>query len=202
VSRQPEHTAALNGVCLWYSRVGERVRLHKELKVLYRQGKAEPPRQQSYVDRVRLERLVPVSDHFLQDYMDIIKLARELIDNPKPALRNAIFSFDTTLGVSIFSLSRLCKDRKLRREAIDLLHRCPQREGWFDALVFAKISAWLMEKEEAQAVNGLIPDTARWRLIKHELGQYNQTVKLYCSRLVLEDGNSVRKLLPPVTIVL
>jgi hypothetical protein len=52
----------MTGVCRWYSRVVERVRLHKELKVSYRQGKAEPPRQQSYVDRVGLERLVP-DDH-------------------------------------------------------------------------------------------------------------------------------------------
>ena len=52
----------MTGVCRWYSRVVERVRLHKELKVSYRQDKAEPPRQQSYVDRVGLERLVP-DDH-------------------------------------------------------------------------------------------------------------------------------------------
>lgn len=45
-----------------YSRVVERVRLHKELKVSYRQDKAEPPRQQSYVDRAGLE-LLASDDH-------------------------------------------------------------------------------------------------------------------------------------------
>jgi hypothetical protein len=52
----------VNRVCRWCSRVVERVRLHKELKVSYRQDKAEPPRRQNYVDRVGLERLVP-DDH-------------------------------------------------------------------------------------------------------------------------------------------
>jgi hypothetical protein len=40
----------------------ERVRLHKEVKVSYRQNKVEPPRWQSYVDGLGLERLVP-ADH-------------------------------------------------------------------------------------------------------------------------------------------
>jgi hypothetical protein len=42
------------GICWWYSQVAERVRLHKELKVLYRQDKAEPPRQQSYSSGLRI----------------------------------------------------------------------------------------------------------------------------------------------------
>jgi hypothetical protein len=48
----------------------ERVRLHKELKVSYRKDKAEPPRQQSYVDQVGLERLVP------DDYSQVYAVAR------------------------------------------------------------------------------------------------------------------------------
>jgi hypothetical protein len=37
------------------------VRLHKEVKVSYRQDKAEPPRWQSYVDGVGLKWLVPTN---------------------------------------------------------------------------------------------------------------------------------------------
>lgn len=47
----------VTGVCRWYSRVVERVRLHEEPKVSYKEDKAEPPRQ-SYVDRVGLGWLV------------------------------------------------------------------------------------------------------------------------------------------------
>jgi UDP-glucose 4-epimerase len=59
---------------------------------------------------------------FLRDYIKVIELARELIDNSKITLRNAIFSFDITLGVSIFSLSRLYREPIVRRQAIELLH--------------------------------------------------------------------------------
>jgi hypothetical protein len=48
----------VNGVCRRYSRLVERVHIHKELKVSYRQDKAEPPRRQSYIDRVGLDWLV------------------------------------------------------------------------------------------------------------------------------------------------
>jgi hypothetical protein len=138
---------------------------------------------------------------FLRDYIKVIELARELIDNSKITLRNAIFSFDITLGVSIFSLSRLCREPAVRRQAIELLHQCPQREGWFDAMVFAKISTWLMNKEEEGKVRGHIPDIGRLRLIKHELGPYNRTAKLYYSRFIWKDGNAARELLPPFTII-
>jgi hypothetical protein len=53
-----------------YSRVVERVRLHKELKVSYRQDKAKPPRQQSYVDRAGSEPLA------LDDYSQVHAVAR------------------------------------------------------------------------------------------------------------------------------
>jgi hypothetical protein len=52
----------ITSVCRQYSRIVERVRLHKGVKVSYRQDKAEPPRWQSYVDGVGLKRLVP-ADH-------------------------------------------------------------------------------------------------------------------------------------------
>jgi hypothetical protein len=59
-----------------------------------------------------------------------------------------------------------------------------------------------MEKEEEGIINGHIPDTARLRLIKHELGSFNQTATLYCSQLVQKDGNTARELLSPVIITL
>jgi hypothetical protein len=44
----------VTGVHRLYSRVVARVRLYKELKVSYRQDKAEPAYRQSYVDGVSL----------------------------------------------------------------------------------------------------------------------------------------------------
>jgi hypothetical protein len=142
------------------------------------------------------------SDYFLLDYQKVIQLARELINDPKTTLKKAIFGFDIILSISIFSLSRLCREPEIRRQAINLLHRGPQRKGWFNSLVFAKASEWLMHWEEERMVNGFIPDTARLRLIKHELGPHERTAMLYCSQLVQKDGNTARELFGPVMIIL
>ena len=48
----------MTSACRQHSRVTERVRLRKEVRVLYGQDKAEPPRRQSYVNRAGLEWLV------------------------------------------------------------------------------------------------------------------------------------------------
>lgn len=141
------------------------------------------------------------SDAFLQDYMLIIKLGRELIDNSKATLRRAIFSFDMTLGVSIFSLTHLCREPRIRRQGIDLLLQYPQREGWFDTLIAAKISTWIMNEEEKGMVHGFIPDAARLRLVKHVPGPEKQKVEVHCSKLVWKDGKTGREMLPPVTIM-
>jgi hypothetical protein len=140
------------------------------------------------------------SDNFLQDYLLIIKLARELIDNSKTTLRKAIFNFDITLGTALFSLSHLCREPTVRRQGINLLAQWPQKEGWFDTLVAAKISTWLMNKEEEGMVNGFIPDAARLRLVKHDTGPEKRKVELHCSKLVWKDGKPAREMIPSVTI--
>lgn len=57
-----------------------------------------------------------------------------------------------------------------------------------------------MDKEERGMVNGHIPDSARLRLIKHELGPHKRTAELYYSQLIWKDGNAAREILPPVMI--
>ena len=132
------------------------------------------------------------TDTYLLDYKLINTLAHGLIT------RKANLNFDMTLGASIFTLSHYCRDPTVRRVAIDLLHQCPEGEGWFDTLVAAKISKWLMDKEEKGIVNGFIPDSARLRLIKHVPGQHKRTVDLYCLELG-KDGNARRGVLYTLT---
>ncbi len=129
------------------------------------------------------------TDSYLEEYMLVTTLAQELIT------KKANFIFDMTLGASIFSASHHCRNPKIRRLAIDLLHVCP-KEGWFNTVVAAKISKWLMDKEEGGNFGGYIPETARLRLIKHELGP--NKAELYCS--LWKDENT-REMLPHVTII-
>jgi hypothetical protein len=140
------------------------------------------------------------SDYFWPDYMHLLGLARELIDDSKTTQREAICNFDITLGISIFSLLYHCRVSEVRKQALNLLLQYPQREGWFDTQVSVKISTWLIDEEERGIVYGYIPEQARWRLIKHELGPDRRTVKLYCSRFVEKDGNATRELVLPIVI--
>lgn len=130
---------------------------------------------------------------YLLDYNLVNSLANELIT------RKVNFNFDMTLGASLFSLSHYCREPTVRRAAIDLLHQCTERAGWFDTPVAAKISKWLMDKEELRMIDGFIPDPARLRLIKHVPGQHMRTADLYCSELTGEDGNARREVLHSIT---
>jgi hypothetical protein len=46
------------------------------------------------------------SDAFLRDFMLIIDLAHDLIGNPKNTLRRAIFNFEISLGICLFSIAQ------------------------------------------------------------------------------------------------
>jgi hypothetical protein len=46
------------------------------------------------------------SDAFLRDYMLIIELAHDLIDNSKNTLSRAIFNFELTLGICLFNTAQ------------------------------------------------------------------------------------------------
>ena len=134
--------------------------------------------------------------------MLIIELAQDLIDNASNTLRKAVFNFDMTLGVSLFSVAHVCRDPKVRRSAIELLNRFPRREAWFDTIVDAKVATYIVHKEEEGMVNEFIPDSARLRLLKHETGTQKQWATIYCSKLVWKDGAIAREELPPETIML
>ncbi|KAE9380654.1 hypothetical protein N431DRAFT_362604 [Stipitochalara longipes BDJ] len=141
------------------------------------------------------------SDAFLRDFMLMNELARDLIDNANNTLRKAIFNFDMTLGISLFSAAHICRDPKVRRSAIELLNQFPRNEAWFDTLVAAKVATYMMDKEEEGMVNGFIPDNARLRLLKHETGPQKQWAKIYYSKLVWK-GAAAREVLPPEMIML
>ena len=142
------------------------------------------------------------SDAFLRDYMLIIQLAQDLIDDAVNNLRKAVFNFDMSLGKALFSVAHVCRDPKVRRSAIELLNRFPRREAWFDTLVAAKVATYVVNKEERGMINDFIPDSARLRVLRHETGPQKQWATIYCSKLVWKDGAIAREELPPETIIL
>jgi hypothetical protein len=142
------------------------------------------------------------SDIFLRDYMLMIKLARDLIDNAKNTPKKAIFNFEITLGISLFHIASACRFPKVRRLAIGLLNQFPNPVAWYDTEVAAKIVTWIVQKEEEGMVNGCIPEGARLKLHKHETGPHKQFANLHISKHVWKDGVAAREMLPEVRIPL
>lgn len=142
------------------------------------------------------------TDTFLRDYMLMIGLARDLIDNANSTPKKAIFNFEITLGISIFHIASACRDPKVRRLAIGLLNQFPNPVAWYDTEVAAKIVMWIMQKEEEGMVNGFIPEGARLKLHKHETGPHKQFANLYISKHVWKDGVAAREMVPEVRIPL
>jgi hypothetical protein len=142
------------------------------------------------------------ADVFLRDFMLMIELARDLIDNANNTPKKAIFNFEITLGISLFHIASACRDPKIRRLAIGLLNQFPNPVAWYDTSVAAKIVTWIVQKEEEVMVNGFVPEIARLKLHKHETAPHKQWANLYLSKHVWKDGIATREMLPPVQIPL
>ena len=139
---------------------------------------------------------------FLQDYMLMIDLARDLIDNVNKTPKKAIFNFEISLGISLFHIASACRDPKVRRSAISLLTQFPNPVAWYDTSVAAKIVTWIVQEEEKGMVNGHVPEIARIKLHRHVTAPHKQWANLYVSKIVWIDGNATREMLPPVQIPL
>ena len=48
----------------------------------------------------------------------------------------------------LFVVGTKCRDRKLRREAINLLTASPRREGMWDSVLCGRVASWIMGIEE------------------------------------------------------
>jgi intergrase/recombinase len=77
---------------------------------------------------------------------------------------HAVFIFDDGLLARLNQVATRCRNNGVRRRALRLLQKHPRREGLWDSEMAAKVSAWVIEKEEAAMVNGYVPETARLRI--------------------------------------
>ena len=142
------------------------------------------------------------TDVFLRDFMLAVSLSREIISHAKTTVHKTLFDFDVGLGTSVFVLARVCREPRVRREAIQLLSELGvRRGGWFDKRSATGIARWLMEREE-DGMNGcFVPDEARLRLIRHEVVG-KRMARVMCSKFVWREGKATREMMEPVLITL
>ncbi|CAG8971586.1 hypothetical protein HYALB_00009235 [Hymenoscyphus albidus] len=93
-------------------------------------------------------------ERFTADFQIVVNLCRSLITaaeqdakNGKPAL-----TFSTDLGVigPLYYAAVKCTSQRLKREAVDLLKRCPRKEGMWDSATAVNIVEQLWKMQEKQ----------------------------------------------------
>jgi hypothetical protein len=92
-----------------------------------------------------------------------------------------------------------CRDRRLCREALELLARFPRRDGVWDTAMIAAVGQWNMGKEE----HGLgphepIPERARVRLMEVKMPTAKKEVYI---RYTLMEGSVRERVMPPMETV-
>jgi len=123
-------------------------------------------------------------DDFLQDHIEIIRLARDLFEMSPRCHEKAIFAFDGSNVSALFIVATRCRDSVVRREAIDLLRKYPRREGLWDSSMAVRVSTWLMNMEESGMVDGYVPEPSRLRIVKTDLNLSARSVTVCCSKMM------------------
>jgi hypothetical protein len=100
-------------------------------------------------------------DRFLPDFRAMVDLGNEIAKDRVFAGQN-VFCFDAGIMSSLRLVCRLCRQPKVRRDAIALMRRVGATEGLFNASMLANISEWVMNyEEEGMDENGWIPESER-----------------------------------------
>ena len=92
-------------------------------------------------------------DNYLEDFTQMIILAREIVeqgeaDLPKDPRNQHRFSIGMNCIAPLYGVASSCRDPVLRREAVALLQRSHNQQGLWDANVAARICGKLIEIEE------------------------------------------------------
>ncbi|CAN9291260.1 unnamed protein product [Alternaria alternata] len=90
-------------------------------------------------------------DAYLDDFKEIVRSAREVIDLTPPAKSHtAHFTLDIAIIPQLYFVATRCRCPTTRREAVALLERNPPREGLWDAQQHVVVSKRAIELEEAE----------------------------------------------------
>jgi len=130
----------------------------------------------------------------LRDYYRLIELAREILEADRRGIPGkAIFTFETTVVVGLLIVATSALEIEVRRQAIALLVKYPRREGLVDSMMVVRVATWMMQQEESEVVDGMIPEASKLQIVKNDFDLKERKAVLHCSK---GKGN----LLPPVTL--
>lgn len=123
-------------------------------------------------------------DSFASQMESVIGMCRTILNHPHADIvfGERSFSFDMGILYPVLTAAMCCRDRRLRREALDLLCTRPWREGQWMSLVCADLARFILETEEEGVETERIPEWARARLTGVDTVEENCKGTLHCVR--------------------
>ncbi|KAE9376275.1 hypothetical protein N431DRAFT_400381 [Stipitochalara longipes BDJ] len=103
-------------------------------------------------------------DKYFSHFREIITLSREVI-RIKKTFTQSDFSVELGIIPSLHATAKWCRERTIRREAIELLQWYASREGHWDSKTMAEVDSVVMELEEEGIETEYIPECARVRVV-------------------------------------
>ncbi|TVY22458.1 hypothetical protein LHYA1_G009072 [Lachnellula hyalina] len=105
-------------------------------------------------------------DSFAPQMENLVGMCRTVFNHPHADIvfGEGVFTFDMGLIYSLLTSAIHCRDRRIRRDALDLLGTRPWREAQWMSLLCADVARFNMETEEDGVGTEYIPEWARVRL--------------------------------------
>jgi hypothetical protein len=128
-----------------------------------------------------------VYDGHLPEFQKIISLARPMVENPK-LFNEGSFCFEQGFILDVSLVASSCRDRKVRREAIELLNLKDWREGTWGSRRVADAVQFLMDTEEEGVETDFIPEYARARFVRIEVEVEKHQAFIECMKGVGTDA--------------
>ena len=133
--------------------------------------------------RIRLAAAISASemvyDEFLPEFKMIISLARPMVESPENFTEGS-FCFDQSFIFELSLVAFHCRDRALRREALELLESKDWREGTWGSKRVADGFKVLLEIEEEGIDDELLPESARARLVSVDVNVEKHEALIQC----------------------
>jgi hypothetical protein len=129
-------------------------------------------------------------DQHLNKFKTIVEVSKVIVDAKQS--RRFGFSFDSGVTPWLSAVCKWCRDRSVRREAIQLLRAVASQEGVWDSLMIAEIGECMMKLEEEGVETERIPEEARVRLKHVNMNVAERMLTVECVRGHEEDESIER----------
>jgi hypothetical protein len=128
-------------------------------------------------------------DKHFAEFRDVVNVAREIV-RAKKSFSKGDFTFEHGILPVLHITAKWCRDRQVRREAIEIMEWYGCREGHWDSVVIADIDRCIMNLEEEGIEEDFVPECARVRITNLKANQGDRWATLEYIRGSKRTGES------------